>query len=66
MKNKNLLFFIFLIFFWWVNEIDAINRTPLIVITDLYHPYQDPGDNFELINAYAIPSIDLKAVRIDC
>mgnify|MGYP006869361299 CR=1 FL=1 len=27
----------------------ASKKTPLIVITDLYHPYQDPGDNFELI-----------------
>jgi hypothetical protein len=49
-----------------LNEIYAIDRIPLVVITDLYHPYQDPGDNFELINAYAIPTIDLKAVIIDC
>ena len=44
----------------------ASKKTPLIVITDLYHPYQDPGDNFELINAYGISQIDLKAVILDC
>ena len=26
-------------------------KTPVIVITDLYHPYQDPGDNMDLIMA---------------
>jgi len=39
---------------------------PVIVITDLYHPHQDAGDNFDLINAYALPGIDLKAVLLDC
>ena len=37
-------------------------RVPVIDITDLYHPYQDPGDNFDLIAAYALPEIDLRAV----
>ena len=41
-------------------------RTPVIDITDLYHPAQDPGDNFDLIAAYALPEIDLKAVILDC
>jgi hypothetical protein len=40
-------------------------RTPVIDITDLYHPPQDPGDNFDLIAPYALPSIDLKAVIFD-
>lgn len=48
------------------NVIAATKKIPLIVITDLYHPYQDPGDNFELINAYCISQIDLKAVILDC
>lgn len=42
------------------------NRIPVIDITDLYHPAQDPGDNFDLIAAYALPEIDLKAVILDC
>ncbi len=41
-------------------------QKPVIVITDLYHPYQDPGDNLDLILAYALPNIDLKAVLLDC
>ena len=28
-------------------------KIPIIDITDLYHPYQDPGDNFDLMMAYA-------------
>ena len=24
-------------------------KIPIIVITDCYHPYQDPGDNLDLI-----------------
>jgi pyrimidine-specific ribonucleoside hydrolase len=40
-------------------------RVPVIDITDLYHPPQDPGDNFDLIAAYALPEIDLRAVILD-
>ena len=41
-------------------------RIPLIDVTDLYHPHQDVGDNFDLIAAYALPEIDLRAVILDC
>jgi pyrimidine-specific ribonucleoside hydrolase len=41
-------------------------KIPVIVITDLYHPAQDPGDNFDIITAFALPQIDLKAVILDC
>jgi pyrimidine-specific ribonucleoside hydrolase len=40
-------------------------RKPIILITDLYHPYQDPGDNFDLIMGYALPQVELKAVILD-
>jgi hypothetical protein len=40
-------------------------KVALIDTTDLYHPPQDPGDNFDLIAAYAIPEVDLKAVILD-
>ena len=40
-------------------------RVPVIDITDLYHPHQDPGDNFDLITAYGLPEIDLRAVILD-
>jgi hypothetical protein len=42
-----------------------MGRTPIIDITDLYHPPQDPGDNFDLIMPYALPEIDLRAVILD-
>jgi pyrimidine-specific ribonucleoside hydrolase len=38
---------------------------PVIVITDLYVPTQDPADNFDLILPYALPEIDLRAVILD-
>lgn len=41
------------------------DRIPVINITDLYHPYQDPGDNFDLIMGYALPEIDMKAIILD-
>lgn len=41
-------------------------KIPVIDVTDLYHPCQDVGDNFDLITPYALPEIDLKAVILDC
>jgi hypothetical protein len=43
----------------------AARRVPLINITDLYHPYQDVGDNFDLIMGYALPELDLQAIILD-
>lgn len=40
-------------------------KIPVVVITDLYHPFNDPGDNFDLINGFALPDVDLKAVILD-
>jgi hypothetical protein len=42
-----------------------MKRVPVIDCTDLYHPHQDPGDNFDLLAAYALPEIDLRAVILD-
>ena len=41
------------------------SKIPVVVITDLYHPYQDPGDNLDLINAFSLQDVDLKAVILD-
>ncbi len=41
-------------------------KKPVIVITDLYSPAQDVGDNLDLINAYLLPDVELKAVLLDC
>ncbi|MBZ4188875.1 hypothetical protein [Niabella beijingensis] len=43
----------------------AGKKIPVVVVTDLYYPAQDPGDNFDLIMGYALPEIDLKAVLLD-
>lgn len=42
-----------------------MHRVSLIDTTDLYHPHQDVGDNFDLVAAYALPEVDLKAVILD-
>ncbi|XID93041.1 nucleoside hydrolase [Paenibacillaceae bacterium WGS1546] len=42
-----------------------MQRVPIIDVTDLYHPAQDPGDNFDIVTAYALPEIDLRAVVLD-
>jgi hypothetical protein len=47
---------------------DASHRSraiPIIDVTDLYHPSQDVGDNFDLVSAYGLPEIDLRAVILD-
>ena len=38
---------------------------PLINTTDLYYPGQDIGDNFDIIAAYALEEVDLRAVILD-
>lgn len=37
----------------------------MIDVTDLYLPASDWGDNFDLVTAYGLPEIDLKAVILD-
>lgn len=39
--------------------------TPVVVVTDLYLPPEDPGDNFDLVFPFASDRIDLKAVILD-
>ena len=41
------------------------SKIPLIDITDLYFPGQDLGDNFDIIAAYALEEVDLRAVILD-
>lgn len=43
----------------------TMRRVPIIDVTDLYQPFQDPGDNFDLLTAYALPEVELKAVILD-
>jgi len=38
----------------------------VINITDLYHPYQDVGDNLDILTPYALPDVDLLLVVLDC
>lgn len=41
------------------------DKVPVIVITDLYAPAQDPDDNFDILIPFAVDNIDLKAVVFD-
>lgn len=40
-------------------------KIPLVHITDLYHPPQDPDDHIDLATAAALDEFDLKAVILD-
>jgi hypothetical protein len=40
-------------------------RKPIVVITDCYHPYQDPGDNLDLIQGFALPDVNLLGIILD-
>jgi hypothetical protein len=47
-------------------ELGALADKPaVIVVTDLYHPFQDQGDNLDAITAFGLPDIDLRAVILD-
>lgn len=46
-----------------VSETDG--DVPVVVVTDLYIPAQDVGDNFDIIAPYALDGIDLKGVIFD-
>ena len=48
-----------------MNPPPGVAGIPVIDVTDLYHPHQDVGDNFDLVAAYALPEIDLRAVILD-
>jgi len=43
----------------------VIKKIPVINTTDLYFPAQDFGDNFDIITAYGLEEIDLRAVIFD-
>ncbi len=40
-------------------------KIPVIVVTDLYFPGQDVGDNLDIINPYVLEQVDLKGVIFD-
>ena len=40
-------------------------KVPVVVITDLYAPAQDPDDNFDILIPFAVENVDLKAVVFD-
>ncbi len=37
----------------------------IVVITDCYHPYQDPGDNLDLIQAFALKDVRTLGIILD-
>ena len=41
------------------------DRVPVIVISDLYFPGQDIGDNIDLLTPYSLEQIDLRAIVMD-
>jgi len=41
-------------------------KIPLVHITDLYHPPQDPDDHIDLATVVALEEFDLRGVILDC
>lgn len=41
------------------------DKTPVILISDLYHPHQDADDHFDLAAMYSVKGFDIRAVIID-
>lgn len=44
---------------------DRAGRVPLVHVTDLYHPPQDPDDQLDLATIVALEELDLRAVVLD-
>lgn len=44
---------------------ESRGRIPLVHITDLYHPPQDPDDHVDLATVVALPEYDLRGVVLD-
>jgi len=40
-------------------------KFPVVYLTDLFHPYNDPDDHFDLAALYSVDQFDLKGVIID-
>jgi hypothetical protein len=40
-------------------------KTPLIYVTDLYHPYEDLDDHFDIASIYSLSQFDIKFILID-
>jgi hypothetical protein len=59
------LFFAFVNFVAGNDENSVPEKIYLIDTTDLYHPGEDIGDNFDIIAPYALEEIDLRTVILD-
>lgn len=60
LKNSLGLVFLFLIAWSGVRA-----QKEVIVITDCYHPYQDPGDNLDLLHSYGLKDIKPLGIILD-
>ncbi len=49
----------------WRGKQENQERIPLVHITDLYHPPQDPDDHIDLATVFALGEYDLKGVILD-
>jgi pyrimidine-specific ribonucleoside hydrolase len=58
-KSKLYVLFFLLVFG------QAVAQKEIIVITDCYHPYQDPGDNLDLLHTYGLKDIKPLGIILD-
>jgi hypothetical protein len=65
--HRNILITFFITVFIFCSCFLNINPgiTTVIYVTDLYHPYADPDDHFDLAALYALKQIDIRSIIID-
>ncbi len=52
-------------FLFFLLAFTSVLGKDVIVITDCYHPYQDPGDNLDLLHSYGLKDISAKGIILD-
>ena len=40
-------------------------RIPVLYSTDLFHPYDDPDDHFDLATLFGLPEFDVRGIVLD-
>ena len=43
----------------------AVRKLPVLYCTDLFHPYSDPDDHFDIAALYALEELDIRGIVLD-
>ncbi|MCA9261956.1 MAG: nucleoside hydrolase [Planctomycetales bacterium] len=48
----------------WDHDANA-SPVPVVYGTDLFHPYDDPDDHYDLATLFALPDVEIRAILLD-